>query len=89
MGTGSPNEILLKETGVDRSNIRMYEEHLKTCGYCQRSDRATKLAKLGHIIKGTKAASSVTTTRSYSNTNATDQLKKAKLRELGNMIKGL
>jgi hypothetical protein len=40
------------------------------------------------MIKGTKVASSVTTTRSYSNTNANNQLKKAKLRELGKMIKG-
>jgi hypothetical protein len=44
------------------------------------------------MIKGTMAASSVTTTRSYpnpnTNTNANDQLKKAKLRELGKMIRG-
>jgi hypothetical protein len=30
----------------------MYEEHLKTCEYCQRNDRAAKLAKLGKIIRG-------------------------------------
>ena len=68
-----------------------YQEHLKSCGYCQ-NIRATKLAELGHIIKGTKAASSVTTTRSYpntnTNTNTNDQLKKAKLRELGKIIRG-
>jgi hypothetical protein len=71
----------------------MFQEHLKSCGYCQNIYRATKLAELGHMIKGTKAASSVTTTRSYPstnpNTNTNDQLKKAKLRELGKMIKGL
>ena len=73
----------------------MFQEHLKSCGYCQNIYRATKLAELGHMIKGTKAASSVATTRSYpntntnTNTNAIDQLKKAKLRELGKMIKGL
>jgi hypothetical protein len=71
----------------------MFQEHLKSCGYCQNIYRATKLAELGHMIKGTKAASNVTTTRSYpnanTNTNANDQLKKAKLRELGKMIKGI
>jgi hypothetical protein len=71
----------------------MYQEHFKSCGYCQNIYRATKLAELGHKIKGTKAASSVTTTRSYpntnTNTNTNDQLKKAKLRELGRMIKGI
>jgi hypothetical protein len=70
----------------------MFQEHLKSCGYCQNIYRATKLAELGHMIKGTKAASSVTTTRSYpntnTNTNTNDQLKKAKLRKLGRMIKG-
>jgi hypothetical protein len=68
----------------------MYEEHLKLCEYCQNSDRITKLTELGHMIKGTKAASSssVTTTKSYLNTNTNDQLKKAKLGELGKMIKG-
>jgi hypothetical protein len=69
----------------------MFQEHLKSCGYCQNIYRATKLAELGHMIKGTKAASSVTTTRSYpntnTNTNTNDQLKKAKLRKLGRMIK--
>ena len=75
----------------------MFQEHFKSCGYCQNIYRATKLAELGYMIKGTKAASSVTTTRSYpnantntnTNTNANDQLKKAKLRELGKMIKGI
>jgi hypothetical protein len=38
------------------------------------------------MIKGTKAASSVTIARSYPNTN--DQPKKEKLRELGKMTKG-
>ena len=70
----------------------MFQDHLKSCGYCQNIYRATKLAELGHMIKGTKAASSVTTTRSYPNTNTdtniNDQLRKAKLRELGRMIKG-
>ncbi len=71
----------------------MFQEHLKSCGYCQNFDRATKLAELGHMINGTKAASSVTITRSYlntnTNTNTNDQLKKAKLKELGRMIRGL
>jgi len=46
------------------------------------------------MIRGTKAgsssSSSVTTTKSYirHNTNTNDQLKKAKLRELGKMIEG-
>ena len=62
----------------------MFQEHLKSCGYCQNFDRATKLAELGHMIKWTKEASSVTTTRSY----LSDQVRKAKLRELGRMIKG-
>ena len=66
----------------------MFQEHLKSCGYCQNIYRVTKLAELGHMIKGTKAASSVTTTRSYSNIIANDQLKKAKLIELGKLIKG-
>jgi hypothetical protein len=61
---------------------------LKSCGYCQNIDRPTKLAELGHMIKGTKAASSVTTTRSYPNTNTNDQLKKAKLSELGKIVRG-
>jgi hypothetical protein len=55
------------------------------------SDRIIKLGELGHMIKGMKAASSsnVTTTKSYlSNTNTNDLLKKAKLRELGEMIRG-
>jgi len=56
----------------------MYQEHFKSCGYCQNVYRTTKLAELGHMIKGT----------SYPNTNTNDQLKKAKLRELGRMIKG-
>jgi hypothetical protein len=38
------------------------------------------------MIKGTKAASSVTIARSYPNAN--DQPKKEKLREIGKMIKG-
>jgi hypothetical protein len=50
------------------------------------------LAELGYMIKGTKAASSpsssVTTTKSYLSSNTNGQLKKAKLRELGKMIKG-
>ena len=66
----------------------MYQEHFKSCGYCQNIDRATKLAELGHMIKGTKAASNVTTTRSYPNTNTNDQLKKAKLSELGKIVRG-
>jgi hypothetical protein len=72
----------------------MYEEHLKSCSYCQNSDRITKLAELGQMIRGTKArsssSSSVTITKSYlrHNTNTNGQLKKAKLRELGKMIKG-
>jgi hypothetical protein len=66
----------------------MYLEHLKSCGYCQNIDRATKLAELGHMIKGTKAASNVTTTRSYPDTNTNDQLKKAKLSELGKIVRG-
>jgi hypothetical protein len=60
------------------------QEHLKSCGYCQNIYRATKLAELGHIIKGTKAASSVTTMKNY----PSNQVRKAKLRELGQMIKG-
>jgi hypothetical protein len=70
----------------------MYQDHLKSCGYCQKekeNDHKAKLVELGAMIKGTKAASSVTTTRSYSNTNTNNQLKKAKLRELGKMIKGM
>ena len=65
----------------------MFQEHLKSCGYCQNIYRATKLAELGHIIKGTKAASSVTTTKSY----PSDQSKgrKTKLRELGRLIRGI
>ncbi|MFY9566874.1 MAG: hypothetical protein WAQ29_11015 [Nitrososphaeraceae archaeon] len=55
---------------------------------CQNIDRATKLSELGHMIKGTKAASNVTTTRSYPNTNTNDQLKKAKLSELGKIVRG-
>jgi hypothetical protein len=62
----------------------MYQEHLKSCGYCQNIDRATKLAELGYMIKGTKSASSVTTTKSY----PSNPVRKAKLRELGRMIKG-
>jgi uncharacterized protein YhfF len=67
----------------------MYE-HLKSCEYCQKTDRASKLAELGYMIKGTKAAStsSVTTTKSYLSSNINGQLKKAKLRELGKTIKG-
>jgi hypothetical protein len=70
----------------------MYQEHLKSCGYCQNIYRATKLTELGHLIKGTKSGSSVTATRSYPETNANansnDQLKKAKLGELGKMVRG-
>jgi hypothetical protein len=73
-------------------NYRMYEEHFKSCGYCQKIDRITKLTELGQMVRGTKAASSssssVTTTKSYLNTNTNDQLKKAKLGELGKIIKG-
>jgi hypothetical protein len=56
----------------------MFQEHLKSCGYCQNIDRATKLAELGHMIKGTKAASSVTTTKSYPNTNTNAKESKVK-----------
>jgi hypothetical protein len=70
----------------------MFQEHLKSCGYCQNIDRATKQAEIGHMIKRTKVASSVTATRSYSitdsNANANDQLKKAKLRELVKIVGG-
>jgi hypothetical protein len=71
----------------------MFQVHLKSCGYCQNIDRATKQAELGHMIKGIKVASGVTATRSYSNTdsnaNANDQLKKAKLRELVKIVGGV
>jgi hypothetical protein len=71
----------------------MYQEHLKSCGYCQNIYRAAKLAELVQMIKGTKAASSITTTWSYpntnTNTNTNDQLKKAKLRELGKIVRGV
>jgi hypothetical protein len=70
-------------------NQYQYQDHLKTCGYCRNQkekDHKAKLAELGHMIRGTKGASSsgVTTTGSYLN----DQVGKAKLRELGKMIKG-
>jgi hypothetical protein len=37
----------------------MYEEHLKSCGYCQ-NIRATKLAELGRMVKGTSPISAGT-----------------------------
>jgi hypothetical protein len=64
----------------------------KSCGYCQKTERDAKLAELAYMIKGTKAAfssgSNVTTTKSYlnSNTDTNDQIKRAKLSELGKMI---
>jgi hypothetical protein len=56
--------------------------------------KSKKLSELAAIIKGIKAAfsssSNVTTTRSClnSNTDTNDQLKRAKLSELGKMIRG-
>jgi hypothetical protein len=29
----------------------MYEDHLKTCEYCQKNDKAAKLGELGRMIK--------------------------------------
>ena len=34
----------------------MFQEHLKSCGYCQNIYRATKLAELGLMIRGTSYA---------------------------------
>jgi hypothetical protein len=78
-----------------------YQDHLKTCSYCNGNNKdpqkpairikgastrlkKRKLSELASIIKGTKAASSVTITQSY----LSDQVRKAKLRELGRMVKG-
>jgi hypothetical protein len=79
-----------------------YQDHLRTCSYCSKGSqrqlqkptvrikaassyqRERKLSELASIIKGTKAATSVTITQSY----LSDQVRKAKLRELGRMVKG-
>jgi hypothetical protein len=77
-----------------------FQDHLRTCFYCNGNkdpqkvtvriksassySRERKLSELASIIKGTKAASSVTITQSY----LSDQVRKAKLRELGRMVKG-
>jgi hypothetical protein len=65
----------------------MYQDHLRTCGYCRNDLRTKKLAELGHMIRGTKAASSVTTTST--NSYLSDQVRKAKLRDLGRLIRGI
>jgi hypothetical protein len=62
------------------------DDHPASCTYYQNDHKANKLAELVQMIKGTKAASSVTIARSYPNAN--DQPKKEKLREIGKMIKG-
>ena len=66
-----------------------YQEHLKTCGYCQ-NIRATKLAELGRMVKGTspilqelRGASVV------ENNKKPGPIEKAfKLKELGKLVRG-
>jgi hypothetical protein len=74
----------------------MYQEHFKSCGYCQNIDRATKLAELGHMIKGTSAGIVPETKSASGAGNVNDNPRKPgylerrfKLKELGKMIKGL
>jgi hypothetical protein len=64
----------------------MFQEHLKSCGYCQSNDRATKLAELGHMIRGTSAGTGLgigTGTKGASSTGReSEDSRRLKLREL-------
>jgi hypothetical protein len=62
----------------------MYEDHLKTCRYCQKNDRAAKLGELGRMIKATSAGPGT-----GPRTKGASDITKFKLKELGKMIKGL
>jgi hypothetical protein len=73
----------------------MYQGHFKSCRYCQNIDRATKLAELGHMIKGTSAGIAPETKSGSGAGNVNDRPRKPgylerrfKLRELKKMIKG-
>lgn len=69
------------------------EHHLKSCRYCQNIDRATKLAELGHLIRGTSAGTAPTSRAK--DASVFDRPKKPgylerqfKLKELGKLVRG-
>jgi hypothetical protein len=71
----------------------MFEDHLKTCEYCQKNDRAAKLAELGYMIKATSAGTRPESGTRGASSNADNTPRKPgylerklKLRELGKMI---
>lgn len=77
-----------------------YQDHLRTCGYCQNqneNDHKAKLAELGHMIKGTRpvpAATKGASSSSYSDPRYQRHYrvlsdKQRKLKELGKMIRGI
>ena len=75
----------------------MYQDHIKTCGYCQNDLRANKLAELGHMIRGTRPtpANKGASSSSFSDPRSTVKRykvlseKQKKLIELGKMIRGI
>jgi hypothetical protein len=71
----------------------MYQDYLKTCGHCKRSDR---LAGLASYIKGTakpepktKGASDLSLVRLAVGEKYHPVEHKVKLEELGKLVKGL
>jgi hypothetical protein len=77
----------------------MYQDHLKTCGYCQNqkeNDHKAELVELGHMIRGTRPtrANKGASSSSYSDPRPTMKRykvssdKQRKLKELGKMIRG-
>ena len=77
----------------------MYQDHLRTCGYCRNDLKAKKLTELGHMIRGTRpqpipATKGASSSSSYSDPRPTLRRykvlsdKQRKLKELGKMIRG-
>ncbi len=67
----------------------MYQEHLKSCGYCQ-NIRATKLAELGRMVKGSSPISAGTKGASVvDNDKKPGPIEKAfKLKGRGKLVRG-
>lgn len=66
-----------------------YQEHLKSCGYCQ-NIRAAKLAELRRMVKRTSPISAGTKGASVvENNKKPGPIEKAfKLKELGKLVRG-
>jgi hypothetical protein len=65
-----------------------YQEHLKSCGYCQ-NIRATKLAELGRMVRGTSISAGTKGASVVEDNKKPGHIEKAfKLKELGKLVRG-